>query len=149
MRRHPFGESLVLRSHDAAGEIAIHGLVPPEAVDRQRLHVDTLLVHQGDALRSQCLVSAAGLLLEWRSFDHVPDINDAVAMDVDDLDTSPADRDLTAGLSVQWIEAAGNGHRTGRAGNSPEEVSSIGRLHLRTPAMRGTLLQRNGGVKHN
>ena len=58
MRRHPFGQSLVLRRHDATGQLEI-GRVPPEAVDGQDLDVDTLLVHHREPRRTEDAVAAA------------------------------------------------------------------------------------------
>ena len=58
MRRHPSGQSLVLRPHDPAGQLEI-GRVPPEAVDGQRLDVDTLVVHDREPRRTEEAVAAA------------------------------------------------------------------------------------------
>jgi len=45
MRHNPLREPFVLDLHDPAREVAI-GLIPPVAIDAQRLNVETLLVHQ-------------------------------------------------------------------------------------------------------
>ena len=74
------------------------GVPPPEAVDRQRLDIDALLVHHGDALRADDLVAACvALLLQRRAlhgFRHFG--NGAVAVHVDDADALAADRHLPA-----------------------------------------------------
>ena len=70
-------------------------------------------------------------------------------MDVDDFDAATTDGDLAASLRVQSIEGPADRHCTGHTRDRCQEVSSIGCLHLQPPLYRGTLLQRNGGVKHN
>jgi hypothetical protein len=55
---HPLRESLVLRPHDRGRELTVRG-VPPEAVDRERLHVDALLIHDPESFRAEHVAAAA------------------------------------------------------------------------------------------
>ena len=81
--RHPLRESLVLRPHDPAREVAI-GRVPPVAVDAQRLDVDALLIHDLQTLRAEDVrPGTAAHACQRRALDDVLHGDDAVRVHVD------------------------------------------------------------------
>src|SRR5262245_18708679 len=148
MRLDPLREALVLRLHDLLREIAI-GLVPPETVDGERLHVDAGLVHERQTLRSEELVAAAatGGLGERRVLDNLRCFrDDTVTVDVDDLHAPPGDRDLTPRLlGAYGIERVSEDQCSGRASHRPTEGSPVG--HGRLLGAR-TVLPVEGAVKY-
>src|SRR5262245_64197713 len=118
-RRQPF----VLRRTDGASEALIFHLVPPEAVDAERLDVDALLVEVGDALLELPQVANA-LLLVRRSFHRLHDRHGAVGVHVDDADALAGDADLPARGRLRG-ETASHGVRAGGgAGDGLEQVSA-------------------------
>ncbi len=64
----PVREPLVLLVADGPRQPTVVGLVPPEPVDAERLHVHALLVHERDALIEARVVFS--LILERRAPDH-------------------------------------------------------------------------------
>jgi hypothetical protein len=113
--------------NDAARELAIGGVVPPEPVDRERLYVNALLIHQLKTLRSENLVPPASPgFRKRRPFDDVRHVDHAVAMDVDDLDAAAADRDFAPfSLSAHSDENGTDGHSSARSRDRPDEMPSI------------------------
>ena len=93
--RHPLREPFVLREHDLGRQRAL-GRIPPVTVDAERLHVDALLIHELQALRSQHVVATATAQpLQRRSLDDVRDRNDAVGMGVYHANPPVAEHHLT------------------------------------------------------
>jgi hypothetical protein len=137
-----FGETFVLRPHDPPGEIAILDLVPPEAVDAQRLNVNPLLVDQRDPVRakrtSPALFGVLGVQDDRCHFWHR-----GVRVDVHDAHATTADHHLPACRSSlerrdRTLRSPRDSHTSGCARDCLEEVSSVGHVSLLTLSSIGS-----------
>src|SRR5262249_11315963 len=97
MRRAPLRETFVLNLDDLCGEIAI-GAIPPRALVREHLDVDSLLIDHAQPLvahdEGAVLVDVAREIRTFDDFDFFG--NHEMSVNVDHLDTAITDRHFSA-----------------------------------------------------
>lgn len=110
----PCRQLLVLDAYHGFGHVAL-GVVP-QRIDRQRLHVDALLVHFRDAPRADLADAGTTLLLDSLAEQVKRLLDHAMRVHIDGLHALAADHDLAAAAATRT--RGGIGHAAAREQNA-------------------------------